>query len=388
MCRPEDTLARVAPALAEHGVTRLAKVTGLDCIGIPVWNAMRPNARALSVHQGKGISDIDAKASAVMEALERACAERPSLPVQMASAEELIGEGKLCDALDDLIAAGHQPMNRACRLGWVEGHDLTSGKSIWVPFEAVLLDFTRPSHFWQSSDGLASGNTDREAIFHGLLERIERDADTLWSLERFERQAATCISCADLGDPIVTALVDRIERSGFRLQLFDMTSDLGIPTFSALLSPADALSRRSLRYIDVTMGSGTHPVAYRAALRAITEAVQSRLTLITGTRDDVEDDVYENQASEFLLRKLRLRPQGRGIPADLAAAGEGVETMLVRVLERLRERGIDRVIAVRMNPGEDRFSVMKVIVPGLEHPEGRRQRRFGARALSRLLVFR
>lgn len=380
-------MIRVAPALAEHGVTRVAKVTGLDCIGIPVWNAIRPNARALSVHQGKGITDIDAKASAVMEALERACAERPSLPVRTASSEEIAGEGELCDPLDDLVAVGHQPLDRASRLDWVKGYDLLGDKPIWVPFEAVRLDFTRPSHFWQSSDGLASGNTDREAIFHGLLERIERDADTLWSLERFERQAATCISSAEFGDPVLTSLVERIEGAGFRLQLFDMTSDLCIPTFSALLSPVEALSLRSLRYIDVTMGSGTHPVRYRAALRAITEAVQSRLTLITGTRDDVEDDVYSSKASEALLRKLQLQPQGK-IPEDLIGPGESVETMLAHVLQKLRDHKIGRVIAVRMNPGEPRFSVVKMLVPGLEHPEGRRQRRFGARALSRLLVFR
>lgn len=387
MCSPEETLARVTPALAEHGVTRLAKVTGLDRIGIPVWNAMRPNARALSVHQGKGIADIDAKASAVMEALERACAERPNLPVRTASAEELLRADERCDPLDDLVAIGHQPIDRACRLDWVEGQDLMDGGTVWVPFEAVLLDFTRPSHFWQSSDGLASGNTEREAIFHGLLERIERDGDTLWSLGRMEQQAETCISCADLGDPVASALADRIERAGFRLQLFDMTSDLGVPTISALMSPAEASERRSLRYIDVTMGSGTHPVAYRAALRAMTEAVQSRLTLITGTRDDVEDDVYEGNASEFLRQKLRLRPRSR-VPEDLGFPGSGVETMLSRVLDKLKEHGIGRVLAVRMNPREDRFAVVKVIVPGLEHPEGRRQRRFGARALSRLLVFR
>ncbi|WP_051228400.1 YcaO-like family protein [Pleomorphomonas oryzae] len=387
MCRPEDTLARVAPALAKYGVTRLAKVTGLDAIGIPVWNAIRPNARTLAVFQGKGLTDMDAKASAVMEALERACAERPSLLVRTASAEDIAGGGELCDPLDDLIAIGRRPLDRTSRLEWVEGHDLVSDRSVWVPYEAVLLDFTRPSHFWQSSDGLASGNTDKEATFHGLLERIERDADTLWSLERIERQAATCISSADLGDPVVLSLVGRIERAGFRLQLFDMTSDLGIPTVSALLSPADALALRSLRYIDVTMGSGTHPLAYRAALRAITEAVQSRLTLITGTRDDVGNDVYASRVSEPLLRKLRLQPQAM-ISADLTEPGESVEAMLARVLQRLQDHGIDRVVAVRMNPGEDRFSVMKMIVPGLEHPEGRRQRRFGARALSRLMVFR
>ncbi len=386
MCRPEDTLARVAPALIAHGVTRLAKVTGLDRIGIPVWNAIRPNARTLSVFQGKGITDTDAKASAVMEALERASAEQPSLPVRMASAHELADEGSFFDPLDSLIAVGHQPVDRDCGIEWAEGRDLLDGASVWVPLEAVRLDFTRTSNFWQSSDGLASGNTDQEAIFHGLLERIERDADTLWSLNSIEQQGETCVSCADLDDPILTSLVRRIELAGFRLQLFNLTSDLGIPTFSALLSPVGALSTR-LRYIDVTMGSGTHPVAYRAALRAITEAVQSRLTLITGTRDDVEDDVYEGRVSEVLLRKLRLEPQGP-IPANLNLPGESVDAMLASVLVRLRECRVGRVVAVRMNPDEDRFSVMKMIVPGLENPDGRRQRRFGARALSRLLVFR
>jgi ribosomal protein S12 methylthiotransferase accessory factor len=36
------------------GVTRIANVTGLDRIGIPVAIAVRPNSRSVSVAQGKG----------------------------------------------------------------------------------------------------------------------------------------------------------------------------------------------------------------------------------------------------------------------------------------------------------------------------------------------
>jgi len=46
------SIARGAAAAA--GVTRLAEITGLDLVGIPVFQAIRPAGRSLSVHQGKG----------------------------------------------------------------------------------------------------------------------------------------------------------------------------------------------------------------------------------------------------------------------------------------------------------------------------------------------
>ena len=60
---PETTLARAKPFLAAAGVTRVAMLTGLDVIGIPVAAAYRPNSRSISVHQGKGMSIAAAKAS-------------------------------------------------------------------------------------------------------------------------------------------------------------------------------------------------------------------------------------------------------------------------------------------------------------------------------------
>jgi len=58
------------------GITRVANVTGLDHVGIPVVMACRPNARGLAVSQGKGLTLDAAKASAVMESIiffEQAC---------------------------------------------------------------------------------------------------------------------------------------------------------------------------------------------------------------------------------------------------------------------------------------------------------------------------
>ncbi|HEY9009478.1 MAG TPA: hypothetical protein VIN06_00525, partial [Devosia sp.] len=62
------------PFLADFGITRLARQTGLDAIGIPCFAAIRPNSKTLSVNMGKGIDDDAAMASAIMEAVEYAIA--------------------------------------------------------------------------------------------------------------------------------------------------------------------------------------------------------------------------------------------------------------------------------------------------------------------------
>ena len=66
----QETMTRVSPFLQQMGITRIANVTGLDTIGIPVVMVTRPNSRSVAVSQGKGLSLTAAKASGVMEAIE------------------------------------------------------------------------------------------------------------------------------------------------------------------------------------------------------------------------------------------------------------------------------------------------------------------------------
>ena len=81
------------PLAARMGITRIAVLTGLDSIGIPVVAAVRPNSRSIAVHQGKGATLAAAKASAVMEAVETYHAENITLPLRLASFDELVGGG-------------------------------------------------------------------------------------------------------------------------------------------------------------------------------------------------------------------------------------------------------------------------------------------------------
>ena len=67
---PDQTWDLIAPLLPRFGITRVADVTGLDVLGVPVAMAVRPLAATLSVSQGKGATYTHAAVSAAMEAIE------------------------------------------------------------------------------------------------------------------------------------------------------------------------------------------------------------------------------------------------------------------------------------------------------------------------------
>ena len=382
-CTPDETWGRIAPLLSGYGITRLARLTDLDNLGIPVWNAVSPNARSIVINQGKGITDIDAKVSAAMEALERAVAGNPDVDKRMTSSTALMAAGKRVERLDSLIALAQDDIEPDELLEWVDGVDLMTGETTYVPYDAIALDRTCDRRFWQSSDGLASGNTFEEAVLHGLLERVERDAHVLWQVPGRIHRHSRCIATDSFADAIVMDLENRIVAAGLKLALFDITSDIGIPCYSALLGPADIMARRQPRYPDVTQGSGAHPNPVRAAIRAITEAAQSRLTFISGARDDIHPNRFAQPLPLETQQCFAIDPALKSVMAspDLY----GAAALLSYTLGRLRQAGIDTVIAVPLTAKGMPFAVAKMLVPQLESPDGARKRRFGARAICRVL---
>ena len=89
---PKETLERVEPLMKKAGITRLADITDLDRIGIPVFSAIRPSAEtgAISVYNGKGMTKEVAKVSALMEGYERYSAEVRGFNVVRKGVEEFM----------------------------------------------------------------------------------------------------------------------------------------------------------------------------------------------------------------------------------------------------------------------------------------------------------
>ncbi len=383
ICGPDETWSRIEALLPRFGITRLSRLTGLDRLGIPVWNAVSPNARSIVINQGKGITDIDARVSAAMEALERSIAGDPLVPARKTTRHALAADGDMGLPLDIFVAAGQPFIDESEEIDWLAGHDVVSGARVFVPREAVCLDRTNPApRFWQSSDGLASGNSLSEAILHGLLERIERDADRLWRLLPRAKRLACAIDPAAIDDPVAADLVGRIRNAGLDLKLFDITSDLAVPTYAAVLGNEGLAGKQQPLFHDATIGYGTHPVAIRAIIRALTEVAQSRLTYISGARDDLFADTFTRPLAPETLALFGAQPG----PAKARPAPQGNATdLLAYCLEKLAQAGITPVIAVPLGDTTLPISVVKVVVPGLENPEGARRHTVGSRALSIML---
>jgi YcaO-like protein with predicted kinase domain len=380
---PREVVEMIRPYFGEFGITRLGQVTGLDRVGIPVWSAFRPNARSLAVSQGKGLDDDGARASALMEAVELATAESPRSPSLRCSQRDLEARGLFSAPLATLVAKGCRAPLPDEAMEWRKGLDIINGVEVWVPGEAVMLDHTRDlstgqAHYWMSTDGLASGTTLGEAILHGLLERIERDATTLWEFATKHKLDGCCLDPDDFASAEVRMLAKRFADAGLALRLFDVTTDLGVPAVLAVVAEINPPARR---HFEVVAGSAAHLSLAAAASRAMTEAAQARLTIIAGARDDFPPDDYAREVEQATLDLVAACPSP-GRPARPRAIAPST---LSGLCARLAEARVGPVIAVPLSHPDAPFSVVKVVVEGLESGPGARAKRYGRRAVRAMM---
>lgn len=368
---------------AELGITRLARHTGLDRIGIPVYAAIRPNSATLASHQGKGIDDISAQISAVMEAAEYAVAEAPQTPQRtMSIAEARAGGHEMLDVMH-LLPRG-TVIDETKPIRWVEGFALGTGEPVLVPYDAVVLG-TAPRDLpglSQSTNGIAAGTRLSGAILHGLCEVIERDAVCLWSYKADAAAQATAVAPAAFGDPALDALVGKIERSGYRLRLFDQTTNIGVPVIYAALWPADGADK----HFDLATGASCHPVAAIAARRAIVEAAQTHITNIAGARDDIVAGEYDQQLGRSIAVLTEETTANRPTPAGLPA-GTGEDELIAALQAGLAKAGLNRVVVIPLGGEQFGIHVAKLYVPGLEDRLTNTNWRPGSRATAAMLGF-
>lgn len=386
-CDPAETVARVVPLMPALGITRLSDITRLDRVGVPVFMACRPNARSLSVFQGKGLSADAARASALMEALEFWHAERVTLPLRRCSERELRLVAPVVDTTR-LARTTTCTYHEDRRILWVEGRDLLSEAPCWVPYDLVHTDYTLPhtygcGDFAMSSNGLASGNHPLEALTHALCELVERDACTSW--QEGHDYTTDRLALESVDHPEAAGVIARFRAAGLLLGVWDVTSDVGLPCFVAEIIEEDPDPTRRLH---AARGEGCHLDRGVALLRALTEAAQGRLTLIAGSRDDLSREAYLKARSAAVLDQIhaRLSTSAAGGPTFAGVPTRSHETHAedVRfILGRLQERGLSQVIVVDLTHPGLRVPVLRVIVPGLEPGHDQPGYRPGPRAQRR-----
>ena len=353
------------------GITRVANVTGLDSVGIPVVMVCRPNSRSVAVSQGKGIDLPSARASGLMEAAELYHAETITLPLRLCTYEELRYEHNVVD-VDELPRDSDSHFHPNLRLLWCQGHDLLNGESVFVPYEMVHTNYTTPfpdGHgcFVATSNGLASGNNTIEAISHGICEVVERDATTLWKLCDDEKLETKRLDLRSVDDPICEEILGKLERAGLSVAVWDITSDVEIAAFACFIVPRDD---NAMWHCSVAAGYGCHPVREIALVRALAEAAQVRLTVISGLRDDFGRDSYKQLLDPDVVRAIRHRTLSSAPTRHFRDGpnwnGETLEDDVEWELKSIKEAGIRRVVVVDLTKPEFGLPVVRVIVPGLE----------------------
>jgi len=363
---PEDTLKIVKEKLAVCGITRVADITDLDRLGIPVFSAIRPNASlgSVSVYNGKGVSKTEAEVSAIMEGIERYSSEINEEIIMDASLSEIEGKVNFLSTYE-LNLPAPEMFNEFIRIGWVKGYDLFNKEDIFVPANSVFHPYPLKRDypiFRTNTNGLASGNTLEEAIFHGLCEVIERDA---WSLVEMKRTFPKDLEI-EINDPLLEDFLNRFKENEIEIIFKDITSDIQVPT---ILAAVDDLKLKDPTLL--VMGMGTHIDPKVAIYRAITEAAQSRLTQIHGAREDTQKADMKRRIGYERIRRLnwyyinKFDIKTKTSDFVLKSSDDILEDINT-LLNVLSKRGINKVIVVDLTRKELGIPVVRVLVPQLE----------------------
>ncbi len=356
---PEETRAAVEPLMAEIGVVEIIDVTPLDRLGIPVFSAVRPGAArgAVRVHAGKGKEPVHARVSAMMEALERYCAEYRRDRMEYATYEE-IGPGRAVHP-EDLILP--RRLEQGEKVHWTAAWDILNDEEVYVPSNAVFhpydsLGMTIPL-FRSDSNGLASGNVVEEAILHALFEVIERDALSLADQKRdLGRRLTIGSDCA------ARQVLDRFEENGIDIHLWLLSGKTGIPTVAAAAD--DTVTKDPAM---IVIGSGTHTSPEIAALRALTEVAQSRGSYLQGGRTDPRREQVIRKAGYDRLKRINRMWFADGETVDIGdvpdASTPRFDLDIRRVLDEVSPY-TDRVCVCDLS--RTPVPVVRVILPGFE----------------------
>lgn len=370
-CDPEETVKRLTLLAPRIGITRLANITGLDVVGVPVWVGMRPNSRGLATSQGKGLTHAAAKASALMESVESWHAENIDKPVFVDSPWSFRRKAPIIDCCrlsfyEDSAPREDQP------IAWVEGYDLLQESACWVPLESVSTNYVSSvqrsaTTFLQSSNGLSGGNAILEAITHALTELIERDAIHHAGAAMRSFDGTRRVKLDTILDPDCRVVLDKLEQGGVAVAAFDLTSDLGIAVYGCSIIDADDVVR--WRPLPPFNGYGCHLNPAIAMLRALTEAVQSRLTYISGSRDDISLEQYRMGGNPNALQSFRdawaRSPAQIDFRERRNMATPSFNGDIRYLLDILRAVGIENAVAVDLSQSGIGESVVRMVVAGL-----------------------
>jgi len=349
---------------------------------------LRRNLRGQS--GGKGRTDVQARVSAVCEAIERYCGVWRGDETVTRAAYRQLGPDCAVHPEDLLLFSPAQyavrdewnsdPAHRLHRVperfdvtrpvDWSAAWSLTHDRERKVPAAYAWYghpDVAGHTYCYSDSNGNASGNTLEEAILQGFCEIVERDAVAQWWYNRIRRAG---VDPGSLGDPYIATLTEHYRQLGRSLWLLDITSDLGIPVMVGVSH------REGHPVEDVLLGFGAHLDPRIAAIRALTEVSQFLPTVAERDPDGMTKYQNDEPATLAWLRETKIADEPWLRPAPdrpLSTAADypvppaaDLADVVGACVDRAAKAGLEVIVLNQTRPDIE-LNVVKVMVPGMRH---------------------
>jgi len=324
---------------------------------------------------GKGSTAEQGEASALMEAIERYSGIFQGDEIRTARrfSDFAPGEAILPNDVqlfsEAQIRTRHEPVlhdstpvpdpiDPSAKIDWSPVWSLRDNRFKYLPTSFLYFFYSGPAAFHTDSNGCAAGNTREEAIVQGFLELVERDAYAIWWYNRL-RRAELDLSAFD--DSYVRDVQTQFADAGRKLWVLDVTSDLGIPTYVAIMHWMKDGQE------NIEFGSGAHFDRRIALLRALTELSQFLSIGLMGggsgekpSLDGVTPLRLENYP--FLMpAKNPIVPPAAGIKL-----ADNTRDQVLACVDIASRAGLDFLVLDQTRPDVE-VPVVRVIAPGLRH---------------------
>ncbi|MFJ2193510.1 TOMM precursor leader peptide-binding protein [Kitasatospora sp. NPDC087861] len=344
---------------------------------------LRAGLRSLS--GGKGLTEEEARTSALGEAVERYSGTRhgdePTLRASYRSLGPVAVHPNACQLYAEAQLADRDGWNeRGSQLQYVPPRFDEDRPTDWTPVWSLtgrtrrLLptsmlyysDRAAPDGLCADSNGNAAGSCAEDALVQGFLELIERDAVALWWYNR-TRHRAVALDAFD--DPRIDRLRATYRDQHRETWALDLTSDFGIPVVVALSRRTDKPAE------DVIFGFGAHFDPRVAVCRALTEMGQL-LPLVAGVTpsgsgyriNDPDALAWWQHATPANQPYLWADPERppAGPDAWTYAPTDDLLQDVSFLTELVRSKGMELLVLNQTRPDLE-LPVVKVIIPGLRH---------------------
>lgn len=279
------TFKNIQKYIEEVGISRISDLSYLDeLVGIKVYSAIRPSSRSLCVSMGKGFNETSAKVGACMESIESYYAENMSKPDIIGSINELTKGASPFISFDKFNKEIRISPNY--KLEWYLGTWLLKGGSNYIPQNLLSLNSNILDNilFQYNSSGLASGNNFDEALTYSFLECVERNS------EIFDTKTSLAVQSEHLNKFTLSRNID--------IKFFVLKNSFNLPVISAYLIDKNPMFNRI-----IFKGTACHFNKEIALQKAVLEAWQTKIGVISGMRDDLNDRHYlyrdKNQFLEY-----------------------------------------------------------------------------------------